>query len=126
MSSSSSSSTKYDWLVVVPDKPGKQADRLKVRAQHFEGIRPLAEAGFLKTGGAIFNDIPEGTDASKYDFYGSSLVCVAESKEEVLEVLKKDIYATSGVWDLENAQIWPPMTAEEGTVFILAIIVTTP
>lgn len=33
---------------------------------------------------------------------GSTVVAWASSKEEVLEILKKDIYATEGVWDLEK------------------------
>lgn len=33
---------------------------------------------------------------------GSALVAVASSKEEVLEELKKDIYAKSNVWDLSK------------------------
>lgn len=32
---------------------------------------------------------------------------VAESREECKEILSKDIYTTSGVWDIDNAQIWP-------------------
>ncbi|KAI1420415.1 hypothetical protein F5Y12DRAFT_788307 [Xylaria sp. FL1777] len=95
---------KWEWLVVVPDKPGMQEKRLEVRPQHLAGVKPLAESGFVKTGGAIFNEKPESDDASKFSFYGSTLVCVASSKEEILESLSKDIYATSGVWDLENAK----------------------
>lgn len=34
-------------------------------------------------------------------------MAVAENEEQVLDLLKKDIYTTSGVWDLENAQIIP-------------------
>ena len=33
---------------------------------------------------------------------GSALVAVASSKEEIIERLKKDIYAESGVWDLSK------------------------
>ncbi|KAI0389601.1 hypothetical protein F5Y17DRAFT_448404 [Xylariaceae sp. FL0594] len=98
---------KCEWLVVIPDKPGKQAQRLEVREQHLGGIKPLAESGFIKRGGALLNEKPEGADASKFDFFGSTLVCVASSREEVMEQLSKDIYAKSGVWDLDNVQIWP-------------------
>ncbi|KAI0442432.1 hypothetical protein F4803DRAFT_551157 [Xylaria telfairii] len=97
---------QFEWLVIVPDKAGMQDKRLEIRARHLEGIKPLADSGFVKTGGAILNEKPESDDASKFSFYGSTLVCVASSKEEILDVLKKDIYATSGVWDLDNAQIW--------------------
>jgi hypothetical protein len=38
---------------------------------------------------------------------GSALVIVASSKEEVIERLKSDIYGSSGVWDIDKAQIWP-------------------
>jgi hypothetical protein len=40
-------------------------------------------------------------------FKGSMMMAVAENKEQVLELLSKDIYVTSGVWDMENAQIIP-------------------
>lgn len=40
-------------------------------------------------------------------FKGSMMMVVAESAEKALELLKKDIYTVSGVWDLENAQIIP-------------------
>jgi uncharacterized protein len=38
---------------------------------------------------------------------GSTLVCWAESKEQIIEELKKDIYTTSGVWDVDKVQIYP-------------------
>lgn len=38
-------------------------------------------------------------------FKGSMIMAVAENEQEVLDLLKKDVYSTSGVWDLENAQI---------------------
>lgn len=38
---------------------------------------------------------------------GSVMLASAESKEEVLEALKRDIYCTSGVWDWDRVQIHP-------------------
>lgn len=35
-------------------------------------------------------------------FRGSAMVAVGSSKEEVLEVLKKDIYAENAVWDFSK------------------------
>lgn len=35
------------------------------------------------------------------------MLAVAETKEEVLEALKKDVYYTNKVWDWEKIQIWP-------------------
>ena len=40
-------------------------------------------------------------------FKGSMMMVVAESAEQALELLRKDIYVESGVWDLEKAQIIP-------------------
>ncbi|RWA05843.1 hypothetical protein EKO27_g9267 [Xylaria grammica] len=110
---STPSAGQYEWLVVVPDKAGVHEKRLEVRAKKQEKKAKIASE---KITGAIFNEKPETEDASKFSFYGSTLVCVASSKEEILERLSKDIYATSGVWDLDNAQIWPvspelPLTA---------------
>ncbi|KAI8963707.1 hypothetical protein F5Y11DRAFT_346158 [Daldinia sp. FL1419] len=96
---------KYEWLVVVPDKPGTREKRLEVRAQHFEGLKPYVESKQFKTGGALLNDKPEGEDPATFDWYGSALVLVAESKEEVKALLEKDIYTRSGVWDTDKALI---------------------
>ncbi|KAI1865922.1 hypothetical protein JX265_004500 [Neoarthrinium moseri] len=98
---------KYEFLAVVPDKPGSQPKRLEVRAKHFEGLQPFIDSGFYKAGGAALKDRPEGTDATKWDFYGSTMIMVAESVDECREILRKDIYSKSGVWDVDNAQIWP-------------------
>lgn len=38
---------------------------------------------------------------------GSMMVCLAGSAEEVLERLRRDVYVTEGVWDLEKAQVYP-------------------
>lgn len=32
---------------------------------------------------------------------------VAESREAAVELMKKDIYTVSGVWDVDNAQVIP-------------------
>jgi hypothetical protein len=40
-------------------------------------------------------------------FKGSMMLAVAENEAEVRDLLANDIYGTSGVWDLENAQIIP-------------------
>ncbi|KAF2491111.1 hypothetical protein BU16DRAFT_530677 [Lophium mytilinum] len=38
---------------------------------------------------------------------GSAMLCVATTQEEVLERLRRDIYVTEGVWDLEKIQVIP-------------------
>ena len=47
---------------------------------------------------------------------GSALLIVASSKEEVIEKLKSDIYGTSGVWDVDKAQIWPFRSAVRSSI----------
>ena len=36
---------------------------------------------------------------------GSALIVRGDTKEEVIEFLKKDIYSTSGVWDWEKVSL---------------------
>jgi len=97
----------YEFLAVIPDKPGMREKRLEVRPKHFQGLTPDIDSGAYKMGGALLTDIPESDDPSKLGFVGSTMVLVAESREQVIEKLKADIYATSGVWDVEKAQIYP-------------------
>lgn len=40
-------------------------------------------------------------------FKGSVVVYTGETVQEVESIIKNDIYATSGVWDLEKTQIIP-------------------
>ncbi|KAE9377721.1 hypothetical protein N431DRAFT_434866 [Stipitochalara longipes BDJ] len=101
----STASEKFEWLVVMPDQPGKLAKRLEVRPKHFEGLAPNKENGFWQMGGAILEEVPK--EGEQLKFLGSAMVARASSKEEVLEILKNDIYSKSEVWDLEKVQIYP-------------------
>lgn len=57
------------------------------------------------TTGAMLNSHPaEGESPS---FKGSMMLAVAETEAELHELFANDIYGTSGVWDLEKAQIIP-------------------
>ncbi|KAG6359352.1 hypothetical protein INS49_012873 [Diaporthe citri] len=107
----SSTPRTYEWLVVVPDKPGALAKRLEVRPQHFEGLTKLKESGAFKMGGAVLEEMPPDDEVSSMKFSGSTLMVVAESKQAVIDLIKDDIYVKSGVWDLEKAQIWPAKIA---------------
>ncbi|KAI1269998.1 hypothetical protein F5Y18DRAFT_421477 [Xylariaceae sp. FL1019] len=97
---------QYEWLVVVPDKPRVHEKRLEVRSKHLAGTASHVESGKFKTGGALLNEKPDSDDATKFSFYGSTLTLVASSREEVIELLSRDIYATSGVWDMDKVQVW--------------------
>ncbi|KAK7721885.1 hypothetical protein SLS63_009410 [Diaporthe eres] len=107
----SSTPRTYEWLVVVPDKPGALARRLEVRPQHFEGLTKLKESGAFKMGGAVLEEMPPDDEVSSMKFSGSTLMVVAESKQAVIDLIKDDIYVKSGVWDLEKVMIWPAKIA---------------
>ncbi|KAK4121330.1 hypothetical protein N657DRAFT_665613 [Parathielavia appendiculata] len=103
---------KMEWLVVIPDIPGAHEKRLAVRPQHFANLGPHKESGLFQMGGAVLNDVPDSlNDPSKFSFAGSTIVMLASSREEIKEVLRQDVYAKSGVWDVENAQMWPLLCA---------------
>jgi hypothetical protein len=50
--------------------------------------------------GALLEEVPKEGEVLK--FQGSAMVALASSKEELLEVLKNDIYAKNEVWDLSK------------------------
>ncbi|KAL2158209.1 hypothetical protein VTH06DRAFT_4529 [Thermothelomyces fergusii] len=81
---------KMEWLVVVPDFPGVHEKRIAVRPA-----------------GAVLNEVPTSSDPKDFSFAGSTIVVLASSREEIKEILRQDVYAKEGVWDVENAQMWP-------------------
>lgn len=56
-------------------------------------------------GGAVLTEVPADDEPASLQFAGSTMIATAESKEEVLELLRKDIYAQSGVWDVEKVSL---------------------
>ncbi|KAI9163013.1 Aspercryptin biosynthesis cluster protein B [Paramyrothecium foliicola] len=102
MSTTPAAARKFEFLAVVPDKPGMQEKRLEVRPIHFAELDNRYQPGDLKMGGALLNSVPTNDDATSWDFAGSTIVCVAESKEEVIETLKQDVYCKTGVWDMDK------------------------
>jgi hypothetical protein len=46
----------------------------------------------------------EGADVA---MIGSAMVAVAEAQEDVMMVLREDVYCQEGVWDMEKVQIRP-------------------
>ena len=67
---------------------------------------PAHKANFILWGGAMLEHVP-AEDENPPPIIGSTLLAYAETKEEVVEALKKDVYSTSGVWDWSKVQIWP-------------------
>ncbi|EGW30867.1 uncharacterized protein SPAPADRAFT_62773 [Spathaspora passalidarum NRRL Y-27907] len=87
-----------EYNVIIYDNP--HADRSKVRAEHVANIPSNVPSPILSAG-AIYHD-----DA-KTQFAGSAFHLVANSREEVLEFLKKDVYYREGIWDIDNVIINP-------------------
>lgn len=48
----------------------------------------------------MLEDVPK--EGSPLKINGSVMMAVASSKEEVLEKIKKDVYADKGVWDMDK------------------------
>lgn len=48
------------------------------------------------------DSVPKSDNSDDMSFVGSHVVVVGDSIEQVREDLRKDVYATSGVWDVEN------------------------
>ncbi|KIW05316.1 hypothetical protein, variant 2 [Verruconis gallopava] len=101
-----STGKKLEWLAVIPDHEGAIQKRLEVRSKHLEGVMPLHAENKIVMGGAFFSH-PPAEGETPPPMIGSALVVYAETKEEVMQILEKDIYNTSGVWDLSKIQIWP-------------------
>lgn len=69
-------------------------------SDHLKHTGPDVESGLIVLGGAMLEEpIKEGVPPK---MKGSVLMCVADTEEEVLERVKKDVYYTNGVWDKEN------------------------
>ncbi|CAG7996105.1 unnamed protein product [Penicillium salamii] len=96
---------KREFLCILPDNPGVLELRKKVKSGHYSGIQPLIAQGSLVDGGAIFEQHPQESGDAK--FLGSVVVYTGEDIDEVRRMINNDIYATSGVWDLEKIRIYP-------------------
>ncbi|KAI9664093.1 MAG: hypothetical protein M1821_007584 [Bathelium mastoideum] len=103
------SAKKLEWLVILPDIPGTSDTWLSVRGEHLSAMKPHFDAGLFRLGGAYFH--PQEEAGAPLQIRGSMLIACAESKEEVVEVLKRDVFTTSGVWDWNKVEIYPFRTA---------------
>jgi uncharacterized protein len=64
----------------------------------------LANRGCVPYQGAILDEVPSDDQPSSLKFCGSTIIAIAETKDEIMDVLKNDVYARTGVWDLEK--VW--------------------
>lgn len=100
----STASAAKEWIVIVRDKPGSYSKRMEIRPKHLEGVRLLEQQGVITSGGGFAQQFPQAGEAPQLE--GSVMSVVADTKEQVRELLSKDIYAREGVWDVENAEIY--------------------
>ncbi|KAG5973094.1 hypothetical protein E4U56_005294 [Claviceps arundinis] len=101
-----------EFLVIIPDKPSVRKTRLALRSLHVQNMAHLVASGQWKMGGALLNSVPDvEDDPTKFDFMGSTFVCRAESRADVFEQVKQDVYVSGGVWDLARIQIHPFLCA---------------
>ncbi|PLB53515.1 hypothetical protein P170DRAFT_435127 [Aspergillus steynii IBT 23096] len=106
---SMASKAKKEFLCILPDKPNSLERRLQVRPTHYEDVKGLVSSGALVAGGAMLES--HAGEGETPAFKGSMIVYTAANAEEVKELIKSDIYARSGVWDVEKAQIIPYVSA---------------
>jgi len=90
-----------EWICIIHDFPDALERRLAVRPKHLENLNAIVAAGTIPFGGVMLSEQPASADAP-LGFKGSVLAVVADTKEQVLEILKKDPYVENKVWDLEK------------------------
>jgi uncharacterized protein YciI len=102
---SSTSASKNEYLVIVPDHANSLQKRLAVRPKHFDGLTPHIKSGSVVFGGATLSKQPK--EGETPDMNGSAMLIKAESEEAVREWLANDAYAKGGVWNVDEAKIYP-------------------
>ncbi|KAF2833412.1 hypothetical protein CC86DRAFT_376585 [Ophiobolus disseminans] len=102
----STTSPLPEWLVIIPDYVGALDKRLAVRPKHIEGLKADRE-DFWLWGGAMLEEPIQAGDANPPKMKGSACLIGAQTREEVVERLKRDVYVEGGVWDMEKVQIIP-------------------
>ncbi|KAF5687001.1 ToxD-like protein [Fusarium denticulatum] len=87
-----------EWIVLIPDVEGSLETRMRVRKTHIEEMIKHIDSGLFQMGGGT---LAENT------VDGSAIIARAKSEADIMSVLKTDIYARSGVWDLDKIQFIP-------------------
>ncbi|KIW84036.1 hypothetical protein Z517_03282 [Fonsecaea pedrosoi CBS 271.37] len=95
---------KSEWLIVVHDLPDTADRRRELLPKHGED-RKNDPAGFWVFGGALLDE--PALAGKPISMTGSCMLAYAESKEEILERLERDVLVTGKVWDWEKLQVYP-------------------
>ncbi|KAF0319727.1 ycii-related domain protein [Colletotrichum asianum] len=101
---------KKEFLCILPDKPDALAKRLEIRPTHLAAAKSAASEGKVAVGGAMFES-EHPSEGKTPAFKGSMIIYTVKDADEAWELIKNDVYAKNGVWDLENAQVIPFMSA---------------
>ena len=101
----STTTTKNEYIVILPDHAKSLSKRLAVRPAHFAGLKADVEAGDIVFGGATL--AKHGAEGEQPDMNGSVMLIKAESEEKVWERIKKDPYAEGGVWNVDEVRVMP-------------------
>lgn len=89
----------------MPDHANSLDKRLAVREAHLANLKPHIASGDVVFGGATLSKTPAAGESP--DMTGSVMLIKAESEEKLREWLAGDEYTKGGVWDVQNAKIWP-------------------
>ncbi|KAI1066458.1 hypothetical protein LB506_008168 [Fusarium annulatum] len=98
-----------EWIVLIPDVEGSLETRMRVRETHIKEMLKHIDSGLFQMGGGTL-------DGDSVD--GSAIIARAKSEADVLAVLKNDVYARSGVWDLKNIKFIPVCISIQGEFVI--------
>lgn len=124
--STSTSPAKNEYLVHIPDHtdPETLSRRLAARPLHLKALPPLLESGRILFGGATLEEAEaENTQPDEQTpagagggpgglrMTGSVMLVRAESEDEVRRLVRGDVYAQHGVWDVEGMRVWRFRTA---------------
>ncbi|QIW97393.1 hypothetical protein AMS68_002911 [Peltaster fructicola] len=91
---------KQEWLVILPDYSGALDKRMEIRPTHLANAKTSVAAGQLVMGGAILDEpVVEG---KPLNITGSAMMFCADTREEVLEQVKQDVYYKGDVWDKDK------------------------
>ena len=102
---SSTSATKNEYLVILPDHANSLQKRLAVRPKHLEKLTPHIQSGDVVFGGATLSGHPK--EGEQADMTGSAMLIKAESEEAVREWISGDEYTKGGVWNVDEIKIYP-------------------
>ncbi|KAG5646824.1 hypothetical protein DXG03_002201 [Asterophora parasitica] len=90
-----------EFFVYAPDKKDVEthAKRYTVRQQHLKEIQPHIDSGIVQVGGMVVASEQTGGQAGQKKAEGSLLIIKAETLEKARDLIERDVYYTSGVYN---------------------------